>query len=498
MSHDPQSGPADQRDHTLIRLQKTDGFCTPDDPRLLKLVAGVPPTNWRPAGGPIAANGCERYPDLAERSAHASKAWNSSIRPRRWQAPCRAVLPRARRRDRTACGQNPLGDFQIVREIGRGGMGIVYEAIQLSLGRRVALKVLPLAATFDAKQLQRFRQEAQAAAQLHHTNIVPVYGVGCERGIHFYAMQLIDGQSLDVVVRQLREEAGMGPLEAGLADRYASSGRSRESSGLQFRRARQAIGSRPQRPMRLSCRQRPSVRSGRPTQGQLLGPFFHPPCRQGAGAVPHDRPLHGPSGRSPGICPSAGHRASRHQAGQSADRLPRQRLDHRLRPGPFPRCARPDADRRPDGHDPLHESRAGLRPAGRFSITAPTSTRWERPSTSFLTLQPIFAGRTRQTLAGRRAQSRSASAARHRPPHSCGTGDHRPQGPQQESGRPLRLGPGTGRRPAPFPPRRADPGQAPVAAGACPQVVAAAPLAAGRGGYWSCSSRWSARSSAIG
>ena len=63
---------------------------------------------------------------------------------------------------------NPLGDFQIVREIGRGGMGIVYEAIQLSLGRRVALKVLPFAATFDAKHLQRFRQEAQAAAQLHH------------------------------------------------------------------------------------------------------------------------------------------------------------------------------------------------------------------------------------------------------------------------------------------------------------------------------------------
>src|SRR5262245_6760984 len=84
---------------------------------------------------------------------------------------------------------NPLGDFQIVREIGRGGMGIVYEAVQLSLGRRVALKVLPFAATFDAKYLQRFHKEAQAAAQLHHTNIVPVYAVGCERGVHFYAMQ---------------------------------------------------------------------------------------------------------------------------------------------------------------------------------------------------------------------------------------------------------------------------------------------------------------------
>jgi hypothetical protein len=87
-------------------------------------------------------------------------------------------------------------------------MGIVYEAVQLSLGRRVALKVLPFAAAFDARHLQRFRNEAQAAAQLHHTGIVPVYWVGHERGVHFYAMQLIEGQSLAVVIRQLRQQAG--------------------------------------------------------------------------------------------------------------------------------------------------------------------------------------------------------------------------------------------------------------------------------------------------
>lgn len=102
----------------------------------------------------------------------------------------------------------PLGDFKLTREIGRGGMGVVYEAVQLSLGRRVALKVLPFAATLDARQLQRFHNEAQAAAQLHHTNIVPVYFVGCERGVHFYAMQLIDGQSLAVVIAEMRRQLG--------------------------------------------------------------------------------------------------------------------------------------------------------------------------------------------------------------------------------------------------------------------------------------------------
>src|SRR5262245_25999838 len=71
-----------------------------------------------------------------------------------------------------------LGDFRLLREIGRGGMGIVYEAEQLSLGRRVALKVLPFAGALDPRHLQRFQREAQAAAQLHHTHIVPVYFVG--------------------------------------------------------------------------------------------------------------------------------------------------------------------------------------------------------------------------------------------------------------------------------------------------------------------------------
>jgi eukaryotic-like serine/threonine-protein kinase len=93
-----------------------------------------------------------------------------------------------------------LGDFRLIREVGRGGMGVVYDAVQVSLDRRVALKVLPFAATLDAKQLQRFKNEAQAASGLHHPHIVPVYGVGCDRGVHYYAMQFIEGQTLAQVI----------------------------------------------------------------------------------------------------------------------------------------------------------------------------------------------------------------------------------------------------------------------------------------------------------
>ena len=99
-----------------------------------------------------------------------------------------------------------LGDFRLLREIGRGGMGVVYEAQQISLGRRVALKVLPFAAVLDSRQIARFQHEAQAAAQLNHPNIVSVFAVGVERGVHYFAMQFIDGQPLDRVLSELREK----------------------------------------------------------------------------------------------------------------------------------------------------------------------------------------------------------------------------------------------------------------------------------------------------
>src|SRR5262245_13765301 len=103
------------------------------------------------------------------------------------------------------------GDFRIIRKIGRGGMGVVFEAEQISLGRRVALKVLPFASALDNRHLQRFKQEAQAAALLHHTNIVPIFAVGSERGVHYYAMQYIEGRNLAAAIEEMRHTDGPAP-----------------------------------------------------------------------------------------------------------------------------------------------------------------------------------------------------------------------------------------------------------------------------------------------
>jgi serine/threonine protein kinase len=114
-----------------------------------------------------------------------------------------------------------LGEFRLLREIGRGGMGVVYEAEQLSLHRRVALKVLPFAAAIDAKHVQRFKNEALAAGMLNHAHIVPVYSVGNERGVHFYSMQLIEGQSLSALIAGLRQQTAGLPGSEREVDVFA-------------------------------------------------------------------------------------------------------------------------------------------------------------------------------------------------------------------------------------------------------------------------------------
>lgn len=100
-----------------------------------------------------------------------------------------------------------IGDFRIIREVGQGGMGAVYEAEQISLRRRVALKILRFSGVSDPDAIKRFQREAETVARLHHTHIVPIFAVGSERGVNYFAMQFIDGQSLDQV---LRDRSGRG------------------------------------------------------------------------------------------------------------------------------------------------------------------------------------------------------------------------------------------------------------------------------------------------
>lgn len=115
-------------------------------------------------------------------------------------------------------GPTSLGDYRILREIGRGGMGVVYEAEHDTMRRRVALKVLPLVLSPDDQRLKRFYLEARLAGRLHHTNIVPVFEVGTDRGYHFFAMQFIQGQNLDTVISELR---GLSKPTAGRRESVA-------------------------------------------------------------------------------------------------------------------------------------------------------------------------------------------------------------------------------------------------------------------------------------
>ncbi len=114
-----------------------------------------------------------------------------------------------------------VGDYRILREIGHGGMGVVYEAEQVSLGRRVALKMLPQHVAARPRMLERFRREARAAARLHHTNIVPVFEVGREGDLCYYVMQFIQGQGLDLVYDEIRRLRGRQRDEGATRSRFA-------------------------------------------------------------------------------------------------------------------------------------------------------------------------------------------------------------------------------------------------------------------------------------
>jgi WD40 repeat protein/serine/threonine protein kinase len=153
---------------------------------------------------PTVAEYVDRYPHLADeiRAFFPALGLIEQLKPRSGDetgSEAAAAIP-----EEPSAPLEQLGDYRILREIGRGGMGIVYEAEQEALGRRVALKVLLGPAAQDSKLLARFRRESRTAAQLHHTNIVPVFDVGQQNGLCYYAMQFIRGQALDEVFRELQ------------------------------------------------------------------------------------------------------------------------------------------------------------------------------------------------------------------------------------------------------------------------------------------------------
>ncbi len=103
-------------------------------------------------------------------------------------------------------GPKRIGEFQLIRELGRGGMGIVFEAVQDSLRRKVALKILPSQLSMDMSALARFQREAAAAGRLQHEAIAAVYTIGEENGIHYFAMEMVEGPSLEDCLKKVRSK----------------------------------------------------------------------------------------------------------------------------------------------------------------------------------------------------------------------------------------------------------------------------------------------------
>ena len=201
-------------------------------------------------------------------------------------------------------------------------MGVVYEAEQLSLGRRVALKVLPFAAALDPRQLQRFQIEAQAAACLHHPHIVPVYArrLRAGRPLLRHAVH----RRPDPRRRRSRELRRLDGLDDAEPARPRRPGR-RVATDAGRRRARPPAGAdRPTvdpGPIPPPPRPRPPRRPRRPRPDAATGSSTAQP-----GLLPHGGPAGPAGGRGPGARPRAGRRPPRHQAGQPAARRPRQPL----------------------------------------------------------------------------------------------------------------------------------------------------------------------------
>ena len=242
-----------------------------------------------------------------------------------------------------------VGEFRILRRVGRGGMGVVYEAIQESLGRHVALQLLPAEAVTDSKRLERFRREASAAARLHHTNIVPVFGVGEADGRHFYAMQFISGHPLNAVIDEVKRLKGQAG-EQTAAGREVSEVAAALLSGTFTRSAA------PVDPNRVAPGDTTRTYRGAsaPASATSAVPADSSPALSGSISeggrnywVTVAR-IESADRRRVGVCAHPGGSPSRHQTGEPAIGPARDRVGHRLRSGQGGRRGRggqPDACR---------------------------------------------------------------------------------------------------------------------------------------------------------
>ncbi len=195
-----------------------------------------------------------------------------------------------------------LGDFRIIRELGRGGMGIVYEAEQESLSRRVALKVLPRQLLLDPQQLERFESEARTAAGLHHTNIVPIFGVGQQEGYHFIVMQYIRGVGLDVVLRDLGRMSGNPGVGARTTSFRPPSDQGRtaiDAFSIAQSLARDASRDRPH----VDTRSPASAAATTPTRPQA-GSSEQPPNNESGSGSPPERKSSSDSTTAPSVDPA--------------------------------------------------------------------------------------------------------------------------------------------------------------------------------------------------
>jgi serine/threonine protein kinase len=164
----------------------------------------------------------DRHPELAAEIREVFPAValmeNIALVQEAEESPAAAAAPEA-------APLQQLGDYRLIRAIGQGGMGIVYEAEQVSLGRHVALKLLPRKLLADVKHRRRFEREARLAARLHHTNIVPVFGVGEQDGLPYYVMQFIQGLGLNEVLEELKRLRAVGELQNPAANPRSTTGK---------------------------------------------------------------------------------------------------------------------------------------------------------------------------------------------------------------------------------------------------------------------------------